>query len=204
MILTLFIEKEMRELALLLLSNVGSPISYTNLKNLLNLGSLNTVKNFIHYLENAYLIFTLDKFSYSLGEQTTAQKKIYAIDNGFIKHIAFQFSKNGGKFLENVVYLELRRRYQELFYYRTKDNLEVDFLIRKGTQVVLLIQVTQSLSNSKTKEREVFALTSAMEELKLSKALILTLDEEEIIRHNNYTIEVKPIYKWLLLDEKLE
>ncbi|MBS0629635.1 MAG: ATP-binding protein [Verrucomicrobia bacterium] len=79
-------------LALFLLTNAGTQISYSNLKDILGLGSLNTVKNYIHYLENAYLIFTLNQFSFSVGKQTSAAKKVYAIDTGLIKHVAFQFS----------------------------------------------------------------------------------------------------------------
>ncbi len=190
--------KALRELSLFLLSNVGKLLSYSNLKNILDLGSVNTVKDFVHYLENAYLIFTLDRFSYSVGEQTTAQKKVYAIDTGLIRHIAFHFSKNMGKYLENIVYLELRRRFKELFYYQTKANFEVDFLVRKGTRVAWLIQVTQSLSDAKTREREVRGLTEAMHELGVSKGLILTLDEEEMVESEHGTIEVMPLYKWLL------
>lgn len=188
--------KAMRELALDLLSNIGTPLSYTKLKNTLGLGSVNTVKNYIHYLENAYLIFTLDRFSYSVAQQTLLQKKVYAIDTGLVKQIAFHFSKKMGRYLENIVYLELRRRYKQIYYYKTEHDLEVDFLIREGTQVVLLIQVTESLKEPKTREREYKALVQAMQELKVDKGLILTQDEEPVSpEHPN--IEVMPIYQWL-------
>jgi predicted AAA+ superfamily ATPase len=190
--------KALRELSLNLMSNLGTPLSYAKLKNNLHLGSVNTVKNYIHYLESAYLIFTLDRFSYSVSQQTTMQKKVYSIDTGLARHIAFYFSKNLGRYLENIVYLELRRRYKDLFYYRTDSDLEVDFLVREGAQVVLLIQVTESLADAKTREREYRALLQAMEELHVDKGLILTRDEEKAdSKHPD--IEVVPIYKWLLL-----
>lgn len=189
--------KAMRELALDLLSNIGTPISYSKLKNNLGLGSVNTVKNYIHYLENAYLIFTLDRFSVS--QQTLLQKKVFAIDTGLVKHIAFHFSKKQGRYLENIVYLELRRRYKEIYYYKTVDNLEVDFLIREGTQVILLIQVTESLADSKTQKREYTALLHAMKELQVEKGMILTLDEGKIDPEHP-EITVLPIYQWLLKD----
>lgn len=182
--------KAIRELALDLLSNIGVPLSYTKLKNNLHLGSVNTVKNYIHYLENAYLIFTLDRYA---SQQT--QKKPYAIDTGLVKRIAFPFSKKQG--LENVVYLELRRRYKDFYYYKTTDDLEVDFLIREGTQVVLLIQVTESLKDPKIKEREYKALIQAMKEVRAEKGLILT-ESEEAADPQFPEIEVMPIYKWLL------
>lgn len=189
--------KALRELSLDLLSNLGSCLSYTNLKNKLSLGSVNTVKNYIHYLENTYLIFTLDRFSFSISEQSLSRKKVYAIDTGLTKQIAFHFCKKQGRYLENIVYLELRRRHKEIFYYKTKDNLEVDFLIREGTQVVHLIQVTESLKDLKTRQREYKALTKAMTELNVKKALILT-QEQEMQDPEFPHIEVTPIYQWLL------
>ncbi len=188
--------KAMRELTLSLLSNIGTPLSYTKIKNNLGLGSVNTVKNYIHYLENAYLIFTLDRFSFSVSQQTLLQKKVYAIDTGLVKQIAFHFSTKKGRYLENIVYLELRRRYKEIFYYKTEDSLEVDFLVRKGTKIELLIQVTESLKDSKTREREYKALIKAMKELNAGKGLILTQDEEPA--DPEYPeIEVAATYRWL-------
>lgn len=189
--------KAIRELTLDLLSNIGAPLSYTKMKNNLKLGSINTVKNYIHYLENAYLIFTLDRFSFSVSQQTHLQKKVYAIDTGLAKHIAFHFSKKQGRYLENIVYLELRRRYKEIFYYKTEDNLEVDFLIREGTKIVLLVQVTESLKEPNTRKREYKALLQAMKELHVEKGLILT--QEEMVADPDFPeIEVAAIYQWLL------
>lgn len=189
--------KAIRELALDLMSNIGAPLSYTKIKNCLNLGSVNTVKNYIHYLENAYLIFTLDRFSFSVTQQTLLQKKVYAIDTGLAKQIAFHFSKKRGRYLENIVYLELRRRYKDIYYYKTEDNFEVDFLIREGSQVLFLIQVTESLKDSKTREREYKGLIKAMKELKVERGLILT-EDEELSDPEFPEIEVVPIYQWLL------
>ncbi len=191
--------KAIRELTLDLLSNIGTPLSYTKMKNNLNLGSVNTVKNYIHYLENAYLIFTLDRFSYSVSQQTLLQKKVYAIDTGLVKQIAFHFSKKLGRYLENIVYLELRRRYKEIYYYKTEDGLEVDFLVREGIKIVLLIQVTESLKDP-TKEREYTALHKAMKELHVEKGLILTQDEESPDPEFP-GIKVAAIYQWLLKSE---
>lgn len=189
--------KAIRELALDVLSNIGTPLSYTNMKNKLDLGSVNTVKNYIHYLENSYLIFTLDRFSFSVSQQILMQKKVYAIDTGLLKQIAFHFSKKQGRYLENVVYLELRRKGKEIFYYKTEDGLEVDFLIREGTQITLLVQVTETLKDPKTRAREYKALIQAMKELEVEKGLILT-QEEESSDPEFPEIEVVPIYHWLL------
>ncbi len=190
--------KALRELTLYLLSNIAGLFSFNKLKQILNLGSANTVKSYVDYLENSFLIFTSRRFSYSLKQQFVAPKKIYAIDNGLIEAVAFQFSKNRGKYLENLVFLELRRRNSEVYYYLTKNNFEVDFLIKQGRYPVELIQVTENLNNPAIRQRETRALIEAMDELKLKKALVLTEDEEEEIQIDNKKISVKSIYKWLL------
>ena len=192
--------KPLRELGLYLLSNIGGTFSYNNLKNVLGVGSMNTIKSYADFLENSYLIFLVSKFSYSLKDQFVALKKIYCIDNGLAESIAFQFSKNKGKFLENLVFLELRRKFPEIYYYKTKNNLEVDFLVRPSKKDMRLIQVVDNLDSDKTRQREVNALIKAMDELKLKTSLILTEDTEEKITSDGKVIMVKPIYKWLLED----
>lgn len=190
--------KPLRELGLYLLSNIGGTFSYNNLKNILAVGSMNTVKSYADFMENSYLIFLISKFSYSLKEQFVNLKKIYCIDNGLAESVAFQFSKNKGRFLENLVFLALRRKFQEIYYYKTANNLEVDFLVKAGKKDVSLIQVADNLDRQKTRQREIFALTKAMDELRLKTALILTEDAEEEIRLAGKVIVVKPVYKWLL------
>jgi len=190
--------KALRELGLYLLSNIGGTFAYNNLKRILGLGSMNTIKSYADFLENSFLIFLIGKFSYSLKQQFLALKKIYCIDNGLAESVAFQFSKNKGKFLENLVFLELKRKFPEVYYYKTPNNLEVDFLVKKGKKDLGLIQVTDNLDNEKTRTRELNSLMKAMDELKLSSALILTEDTDEEIKLKGKAITVKPIYKWLL------
>lgn len=193
--------KPLRELGLYLLSNIGGTFSYNNLKKVLGLGSMNTIKSYADFLENSYLIFLLSRFSYSLKQQFVSLKKIYCIDNGLADAVAFQFSRNKGKFLENLVFLELRRKFQEIYYYKTTNNLEVDFLIKSGKNDLKLIQVADNLDSEKTRQRELGALIKAMDELKLKTALILTEDTEEEITQERKVITVKPVYKWLMQGE---
>jgi uncharacterized protein len=190
--------KALRELGLYLLTNIGATFSYNNLKKILGLGSMNTIKSYADFLENSFLIFLTAKFSYSLKQQFLALKKIYCIDNGLAESVAFQFSKNKGKFLENLVFIELKRNFAEIYYYKTSNNLEVDFLVKKGKKELGLVQVTDNLDSEKTRQRELSSLTKAMDELKLKTALILTEDTEEEMKLKGKTITVKPIYKWLL------
>jgi uncharacterized protein len=188
----------LRELSLYFMSNMASAFTFNSLKKTFQLGSPNTVKSYVDYLENSFLIFTVNKFSYSLKKQSLAPKKVYCIDNGLVDAIAFQFSKNKGKFYENLVFGELKRKGGQIYYYLTTDGREVDFLVRHDNKISALIQVAESLSADKVRTREVDALAKAMNELKVGSGLILTYDEEETIRIKGKKIVVKPIYKWLL------
>lgn len=184
----------LKELAFYLMSNISSLVSFNKLKELLKLGSVNTVKNYIDYLQTGWLMFTVNKFAFSVKKQQIANKKIYAIDTGLVKSVAFSFSENRGKFLENLVFLALRRVAESIYYYATGSNLEVDFYLPKTKE---LIQVCQTLADEDTKKREVRALQEAMQELNINSAVILTEDEESI-EIENAGIRVVPVYKWLL------
>lgn len=190
--------KAFRELCLYLLSNIGTLVSYRKLAATLEIGSVTTVKNYLEYLENSFLFFTLQKYSPSLKKQNIANKKIYCLDNGLIEAIAFQFSKNSGHYLENLVYIELRRREKEIYYYQTKNSLEVDFVVRQGREIVELIQVCEGFHQPATRKREISALLAALEETNIAQGLILTLDHQEEIKLEGKTIIVTPIYQWLL------
>ena len=186
--------KALKELAFYLISNISSLISFNKLKELLKLGSVNTVKNYIDYLQTSWLIFTLNKYAFSVKTQQIANKKIYAIDTGLIKSIAFSFSENRGKLLENLVFLALRKSTQEIYYYTTKNNLEVDFYLPKQK---ILIQVCQTMVEEETQTREVGALEEARKELNIDSAIILTEDDGDITT-NDIKIKVISIYEWLL------
>ncbi len=189
-----------RELAIYLINNIGTFISYTKIKNVLQLGSINTVKNYVHYLENSYLIFTIESYDYSILKQKISQKKVYVIDAGLVNIMSTQFSRNTGRCLENIVFLELRRRYQSIYYYKTEDKLEVDFVVQEGKKIISLIQVCETLNNETTRHRELTALQVAMKELNVSEGLILTLDESGIIEFSQHTkVTIMPIYQWLIL-----
>ena len=125
--------KSFRELALYLLSNTASLVSFNNLKKILGLNSTTTVKNHIEFLEESYLNFTIPKFDYSLKKQIINDKKIFSIDTGLVRAVSFAFSENYGQLLENIVFLELKRRGKEIYYYLNKQ--ECDFVDRKSTRL---------------------------------------------------------------------
>ena len=187
--------RALKELAFYLMSNIASSISYNKLKNQLRLGSLNTVKNYIEYMENSWLLFTMNVYDFSVKRQQIAAKKIYSIDTGLAEAIGFTFSANTGKMLENLVFLGLRRKTKEIYYYTTPAGYEVDFYLPESSQ---LIQVAQNLDNPATRERETRALVEAMRALKISHAMILTETNAPEITENGLTIEIRSLVEWLL------
>jgi len=154
-----------------------------------------SIKNNIQYMEESYLIFELYKYDYSLKKQYTSEKKIYAIDNGLRNIISFYFSTDTGRLLENLVFIELKRRGLEVFFY--KDKNECDFIIRYKNKIVQAIQVTMLL-DKKNIDREVDGLIEAMDKFDLSQGIILTKDIEKNIRKSGKKIKVIPLHKWLL------
>ena len=178
-----------------LISNIGKELSYNKLKDLIKVGSGNTVSQFIDHFEQAYLLFSLKKFDYSLKKQLVNPKKIYCIDNAIIGRNSFSFSENRGRLLENTVFIELNRRNRQIFYHKKK--AECDFLIQEGLKITEAIQVCYHLELY-NKEREFIGLTEALEEYNLKEGLILTFDQEDVLTFKDKRIVVQPVWKWLL------
>ncbi len=184
--------KIVKEIAVYLLTNVGKEFSYNSLKKAFNLGSVNSIISFISYFEEAYLLFTLPKFDYSLKKQLVNPKKIYSVDNGMSNFNSASFSLDKGRMLENIVFLNLRKKYKNLFYFKEKN--ECDFIVKD--KKIMAIQVCYDL-NEDNKKRELGGLLEAMRELKLKNGLILTFNQEDKLKMDNKEILVKPVWKWL-------
>ncbi len=188
--------KDFRELSLFLLSNIGKKISFNNLKNLLEFSNTSKVKNYVDFLQEAYLFFTINKYDPSIKKQIVNDKKIYAIDTGLINAISFQFSKNKGRILENSVFLELKRRHKDIFYFEEKK--ECDFIIKSGRTITHALQVADNLSDPSTRKREIEGLKSAMNKFNLTEGTIVTFDAEGDIKEDNKKLRIVPFWKWLL------
>jgi hypothetical protein len=189
--------KSFRELAYYLLSNAASPITYNSLqKTFPDLKSVNTIKSYIQYLEDAYLIFTIPIFSASLKVQMRNPAKIYCIDNALLEQISFRVSSNYSKLYENLVFLQLRRAQSDIYYY--KAHSEVDFICTERGKVKEIIQVSYDVSEKKTREREERALLQAMAAFRKKKGVIITAEYEAGRKTDGKTIEYIPLYKWLL------
>lgn len=185
----------LKELAFTLMSNPASPVSFNKLKGRFRLGSVNTIKNYIGYMENSWLIFTVNLYDYSVKRQQIAPKKIYCIDTGLVNTIGFQFSPNTGKLMENLVFLVLRQQTNEVYYYTSPEGYGVDFYLPERRQ---LLQVTQHMANQNTREREVRALEAAVRYLDVEHALILTEANENTIDIAGIPVEIRSISEWLL------
>ena len=190
--------RAMEEMAGFLLANTSSPSSTNKLKNLLGI-SFEKARDYTAMLEDACLIFQLHRFSWSLKKQLTNVRKFYAIDIGLANRVSFQVGSRQGQNLENIVFLELIRRGYEIYYYKTKNDHEIDFLVKEGQEVTELIQVSYSLKDEQTRKREFTALKSAAAEFKkMPKCMVLTMDRNETIQWQNISIEVKNMIDWLL------
>jgi hypothetical protein len=188
--------KSLQELALYLASNFGCLTSFNKLKQLLKLGSVNTVKKYFQYLENSWLFFVINKYAYSVKEQQIAPKKVYGIDNGLLNSVGFSFSENKGRFLENQVFLYLRKKFQSVYYYKTETKHEVDFYVPEANS---LWQVTESLDDKDVRKREFRSLAEAKKELKDVKNLsVVTLNKSAEVDYSGSQIKLVPLYQLLL------
>ena len=185
----------LRELAFTLMSNPSSPVSFNKLKDQFRLGSVNTIKNYIGYMENSWLIFTVNLYDYSVKRQQIAPKKIYCIDTGLANAVGFRFSPNTGRLLENLVFLALRRQTSAIYYYTSPEGFEVDFYLPEERR---LVQVAQHLANPATREREIRALESALQHLPVQHATILCDANEDSLEISGVPLEIRSIAEWLI------
>lgn len=188
---------KLRELATALISNIGKEFSYHSLKKTLEIPAVQTVIDYVSFLQDSFVLFTVQKFDYSHRKRAIGPKKIYAVDTGLAKNISAAFSKDYGRLLENAVYLELRKRYgpNSIFFY--KGIKECDFVIREKDALKQAIQVTYSLESENMK-RELDGLLEALEKFKLNSGLVITYSQEDELTVRGKKITIKPAWKWML------
>ena len=190
---------DLNNLAIYLISNFCNPLSANELTVELGFSSVNTTKKFMDYLHEPYLFYYLPRYNNKLKLMKKAPRKVYVVDNGFVAAKAFSLSDNLGRLLENQVFIELIRRGYDtdktLFYYRSRNDKEVDFVLRKGARIERLVQVCYDMSSPKTEKREVDSLIECAMELKCDNLVIVTDHDERTIEKNGYTIDVIPPFK---------
>ena len=191
---------ELYQLASYLITMFCCPFTYSSLKDDLNFSSTATLQKFCGYLQQTYLFFYLPRFNNKLKLMQKAAQKVYVVDNGFLASSAFQTSENRGRLLENLVFVELLRRKnkvgENLFYYRSRNDRETDFVVRDRFRIIQLIQVCYDISDRKTEKREVSSIIECAQELKCTNLLIISWDQEKVINDNGIEINVIPYYKW--------
>lgn len=188
--------KAFKQLVQYLFANLASETSYQALKKTLGFKSPMSVRSYIGFVEESYLLFECFRYDPSLKKQFANPKKIYVIDTGMRNAVAFRFSEDSGRLLENLVFVELKRRNAEIWYFRGKQ--ECDFVVRDSGAVTSAIQVCYELTAA-NRERETGGLVEAMAGLGLTDGLILTYNQEETIpAEQDRTITVMPVWRWLL------
>ena len=194
--------ERLNSLAKFYLTNISFSITFSSLEKFLNI-SADTVEKFSRWLEDAYLLFFLKRFSFKVKEQEKSPRKVYAIDTGLANTIGFRFSQNLGRLAENIVFLELVRRRAleknglELYYWKDPQHREVDFVVKEGLGVTQVLQVCWELNRPETKIREIKALLKGMEELKLTEGFVITQDLEKEENIAGKEIRYVPLWKWL-------
>lgn len=158
--------------------------------------SKDTIYEFQNYVESIYLAFFIPKYSRSIVKQEFSKKKVYSIDNGLAASVDAFFIKNKGTALENLVFLELIKSGKKILYY--SNNFECDFLLVENEKVCEAIQVCFDINDIDTKNREEKGLINVCREFQLKRGLILTIYDEQKYTVNGITIEIMPVYKYIL------
>ena len=187
-------ENAIRVLAKKLAESVMQPSSLSRLKNIIDSTgttlSRNTLVDYLQFLTDACLVFGISNFSDKMSDKETIKKR-YFFDNGLLNNFLFDPET---KLLENMVACNLKKKYgDDLFFYNK--NVEVDFFMPKEHRA---IQVSYTLANDATRQREMKALLKLSEVYRLEQLEIVTFDEEATIQENGRTVQIIPIWKWLL------
>lgn len=187
--------KVLQRLALYLVSNVGKLITANRLKSLFEVGSTNTITEYLSHLQDSYLLQLVPKFDHSLRKQMVNPRKVYAIDTGMISVNSGSFTEDSGRLLENAVYLHLRKLYKEVFYF--SDKGECDFVVfHKGT-IREAIQVCFHISQHNI-DREINGLIEALTFFNIKKGTIITMNQKEEFKKDGKIIQAIPCYEYLL------
>ena len=186
--------KTLQRLTLFLLSNVGNRVTGNKLKTAFGISSATTILEYFSHLEISYLLAFIPMFDYSQKKQNNNPKKVYAIDTGLVEINTPSFTKDVGHKLENLVFLALRQRSKEIYYYSGVG--ECDFLIMSKGVISRAVQVCLELNNDNL-QREISGLFEAMEKFKLADGTIVTLSQNDSFDRNGMTIKVVPFHEFV-------
>jgi len=185
----------LQQLAVWLATNVGKLFTGNSLRKIFKIASSSSIMEYLAYFTDAYLFFYIPRFSYSGKVQMVNPKKIYCIDNGFIKTNTVSFSDDHGRLLENMVFMQLRRMSHEIYYFSEKN--ECDFVVFKQKKLIALIQVCWQLDQDNM-DRELSGLKEAMDYFDLSKGYIITAHQSDSFVVGSKSVFAKPFHEWVL------
>lgn len=196
-------DKVIRQMAFYIASNVGKEITYNSLAKLLSVPSANTISAYCAYFESTYLCFFVSRFHFSLKQQMLAPKKVYFIDPTMANSIGFRVTADTGRLLENIVFIELKRRNYDVYYH--KGDKECDFIAKKSGEPILAIQVCLHLDSAETRTREIEGLREALKTYQLEMGLIITTADSDLIAlEEGVIVKVMPIWQWLLKSDSIQ
>jgi predicted AAA+ superfamily ATPase len=184
-----------KELAVWLISNVAKPVTGNSLKKLFSVGAVSSVMEYLSFFENSYLFYFVPKFSYSIKNQLINPRKIYAVDTGLVNVNSRSFTDDYGRLLENLVFLQLRRNFKEIYYFSNRG--ECDFIVFSKGKIFTVIQVCYSL-NMDNMDREIAGLVEALLYFNLKNGLLITFETKDELVKDDKIISIKPFYLWAL------
>ena len=182
--------RTLKILSLYLASNCGNLISGSKLSAQLGIKTNVTILEYLSYLEQCYLFFFVPKFNYSAKAQSVNPKKVYCIDTGMIQSVTLSSNADAGRMLENAVFIELRRRTKNIWYY-SESSFECDFLYGHDSVPENAVQVCYELT-SENREREVRGLVETCKKFPEVKPLIVTFNQKDKISYDGMIIEAIP------------
>lgn len=185
----------LRRLAVYLLSNIGKPVSATKLTKLFHIKAPSTILEYFSYMEDAYLVQFIPKFSYSAQAQIRNPKKVYTIDLGLFTHNSITFTEEKGRRLENLVFMHYRRKGKNLSYFNEKK--ECDFIISGKGKDLEAVQVCYEINEDNLK-REMEGLSEALDFFGMKKGTIVTFNQSDLYRFDNKEITLRPVRELLL------
>lgn len=197
----------LRQLSIFCISNIAKQYTFNSLKKIFAdhmALSTDAIIDYLSYLDDAFLLFSLKHYDYSIKKQINKPKKLYCIDTGMVNAVSFRFSENIGQLYENLVFLQLLRSNCEIYYWQDEKGLEVDFVIKQGLKVNRMIQVCSDISDAQTRNREIKGLVSGLVYFDMSEGIIITSDlfAEETVDEKQ--IKFVPLWYWLLETETMQ
>jgi uncharacterized protein len=183
----------LKQLAVWLVSNIGKPVTGNSLRKMFNIASSSSIMEYLTYFSDSYLFFFISKFSYSNKVQLVNPKKVYCIDNGFIKTNSVSFTEDLGRLLENMVFIHLRHKTPEIYYFN--EGKECDFIVFENGKIKEIIQVCYQLDQNNM-DREINGIVEAMDFFNFHTGTIITGNQTDNFIINNKTIKVIPFYNW--------